>query len=494
MPVNLFDANFYRAANSDLNGLSDAQALSHFEKYGLDEGRRFSAFVDLNFYRASNSDLASFSNKQAFEHLQKYGVAEGRKFSRLFDLNFYVADNPDVAQAYGGSKEGAFNHFQTYGLNEGRRFSVAFDVNYYRNANSDLAAKKLNNKELLDNFALSGLNEGRASADTFNTKFYQSKNSDLAGMNYSQALEHFVSSGLHEGRNASDYIKSDRAGNTLSEAHKIAIDSKEVIWRDSVGNADKSDFYSVNFGQTSNFKIVVNGLTANADVELLNSNGEAIARGSNGGNASELLNANNLQAGAYYIRVYQGAGGGDTNYNLSLSATPQPATPAIVSTSPTPQSATPAIVSTSPTPQSATPPSSGNSFIDRVLDLTNSQRLQAGLQPLKLNIKLNNTAQAHSEDMALHDFFDHKGSNNSSIGDRAKASGYQFSSLGENIAAGYATPEEVVQGWMNAPGHRANILNPNYREIGIGYYYLANDTGNVNDHYYWTQDFGVIST
>jgi uncharacterized protein YkwD len=470
---NLFDANFYRAANNDLRGLNDAQALSHFQEFGLNQNRSFSALVDLNFYRASNSDLANFSNKQAFEHLEKYGVAEGRRFSPLFDLNFYVADNPDIAQAYRGNREGALNHFETHGLNEGRAFSIAFNVNYYRSANSDLAAKNLNNQELLNNFALSGSIEGRASSETFNAKFYVSNNSDLANLSYYQALQHFVSNGLSEGRNASDYIKSDRIGNTMNDARKIAVDSQQVTFRDSVGNTDKNDFYSVNFSQTSNFKIAVNGLVNNADVELLNSNGEAIARGSNVGNTSELLNVSNLQAGSYYIRVYQGAG--DTNYNLSLSATS-------------------VITSTSATPQSPNPPSSGNSFINRVLELTNAQRLQAGLQPLTLNSKLNNSAQTHSEDMALRDFFDHKGSNGSSMGDRAKASGYNFSRLGENIAAGYATPEDVVQGWLNSPGHRANILNPSYREIGIGYYYLANDTGNVNENFYWTQDFGVIST
>ncbi len=464
MPQNLFGANFYRAANSDLRGLNDAQALSHFQQFGLNENRSFSPFVDINFYRASNSDLASFSNKEAFEHLQKYGVAEGRKFSPLLDINFYIADNPDVAQAYGGSREGALSHFETYGLNEGRKFSLTFDINYYRNANSDLAAINLNNQELFKHFAIFGENEGRASAETFNAKFYQSNNSDLANFSYYQALQHFVSYGLQEGRNASDYIKSDRVGNTMNDPRKIAIDSQQVTFRDSVGNADKNDFYSVNFSQTSNFKIVVNGLVNNADVELLNSNREAISRGSNVGNASELLNVSNLQAGNYYIRVYQGADSRDTNYNLSLSTIP-------------------AI-----TPTSATP------FINRVLELTNAQRLQAGLQPLTLNSKLNNAAQAHSEDMAIHDFFDHKGSNGSSIGDRAIASGYNFSRLGENIAAGYATPEDVVQGWLNSPGHRANILNPSYREIGIGYYYLANDTGNINYSYYWTQDFGVIST
>jgi uncharacterized protein YkwD len=144
------------------------------------------------------------------------------------------------------------------------------------------------------------------------------------------------------------------------------------------------------------------------------------------------------------------------------------------------------------TPESTTPATTDNSFIQRVVDLTNQQRLQYGLQPLQLNLKLANIAQAHSEDMAVHDYFSHTGLDNSSPGDRAQSAGYQYSYVGENIAAGYTTPEQVVQGFMNSPEHRANILNPNYHDIGVGYYNLTNDTGNVNYHSYWTEDFGKV--
>jgi uncharacterized protein YkwD len=213
----------------------------------------------------------------------------------------------------------------------------------------------------------------------------------------------------------------------------------------------------------------MNGLSANADVELLNSSGQVIARAINSGSATESLSAT-LEADSYYIRVYQGESGANTNYNLTLSATPQ--------------------VNTAQTP---TPRASGNSFIDRVVELTNAQRSQAGLQPLRLNLQLNAAAQAHTEDMAIHDFFAHTALNGSSPGDRTRLAGYSSSSVGENIAAGYATPEAVVQGWMNSPGHRANILNSSYEEIGVGYYYAANDTGKVNYKSYWTQNFGDIS-
>ena len=96
MAVNLFDANFYRAANPDLASLNDAEALSHFQNYGLNENRPFSAFANLNFYRASNSDLASFNNQQAFDHLQNFGVAEGRPFSQFVDINYYLTDRKSV--------------------------------------------------------------------------------------------------------------------------------------------------------------------------------------------------------------------------------------------------------------------------------------------------------------------------------------------------------------------------------------------------------------
>jgi uncharacterized protein YkwD len=510
MSVNLFDVNFYRSANSGLNGMNDAQALSHFQNSGLNNGLPFSPFVDLSFYRASNSDLAHFSNQQAYEHLSNVGVlegrrfspffdlsfyrrnnadlasfnneqlfdhlrnsgvSEGRQFSQFFDVNFYLADNPDLAQAFAGNRLSAFQHFQNNGLSEGRRFSVAFDVNYYRNAHSDLAAANLSNKQLLEHFEISGLNEGRVSAESFNVKHYLSNNSDLtaAGFNYSRAYDHFVSFGLQEGRNASSYMSSDYAGNTLNTARNVALDSKTVIYRESVGDTDTHDYYRISLGsQSANFKLVLNGLNANADIEVFSNNGQEIARSTVGGSATESLSFSNLLAGIYYLRVYQGVSGSNTNYNLTLSATP---------------------ASTLSQPASTV---SNSSFIQRIVDLTNTHRQQAGLQPLRLNLKLTNSAQTHSEDMALRDFFNHTGLNGSSVRDRTLQQGYESSYVGENIAAGYSTPETVVQAWMDSEGHRANILNPKYQEIGIGYYYLANDTGNVNYKHYWTQDFGAV--
>jgi len=131
------------------------------------------------------------------------------------------------------------------------------------------------------------------------------------------------------------------------------------------------------------------------------------------------------------------------------------------------------------------------SFEEELLDLLNQTRVQAGLDPLSSDPLLTNAAENHSESMAADDFFSHTGADNSSPFERMQLEGYQFRAAGENLAAGYSTPESVLEAWMNSPGHRANILNSNFTEIGVGYDYLANDTGSVNYGHYWTLDFGT---
>ncbi|NEQ54047.1 MAG: calcium-binding protein [Leptolyngbya sp. SIO3F4] len=129
-------------------------------------------------------------------------------------------------------------------------------------------------------------------------------------------------------------------------------------------------------------------------------------------------------------------------------------------------------------------------FEQEVLRLTNEFRKQNGLKALVLDQNLDETAEKHSKDMALRDYFSHTGKDGSRPWDRAKREGYESGTVGENIAAGYSSAKAVVDGWINSPGHRANMLNSNYNEIGIGHYYLANDTGSVNYGNYWTQVFG----
>ncbi|MCA9997838.1 MAG: CAP domain-containing protein [Anaerolineales bacterium] len=135
-------------------------------------------------------------------------------------------------------------------------------------------------------------------------------------------------------------------------------------------------------------------------------------------------------------------------------------------------------------------PNDLNPFEQDVLTLVNSERAKVGCGALTANDKLVAAARGHSQDMAANDFFSHTGSNGSSPGDRIEAQGYNWSTWGENIAAGYTTPADVMGGWMDSPGHRDNILNCSFTEIGIGYVYNANDAGAVDYRHYWTQVFG----
>jgi Ca2+-binding RTX toxin-like protein len=132
-------------------------------------------------------------------------------------------------------------------------------------------------------------------------------------------------------------------------------------------------------------------------------------------------------------------------------------------------------------------------FDQQVLDLINAERTKAGLKSLILVEELDTASDRYAERLATGDFFDHTDpSNGSKPWDRAAAEGYdQWSTVGENIAAGYTTAESVVAGWLSSPGHRANILNASFTHTGIGYYYLANDTGRSNYNRYWVQVFGA---
>ena len=130
-------------------------------------------------------------------------------------------------------------------------------------------------------------------------------------------------------------------------------------------------------------------------------------------------------------------------------------------------------------------------FVNRVIALTNVERNRFGLSPLSFDSQLSRAAQQHSVDMAVNDYFNHQGLNGSTPRDRIRSAGYQDWTSGENIAAGQTTPEAVVQAWMNSPGHRENLLNPNFQSIGIGYFFLTQDTGKYNYYHYWTQKFGT---
>ncbi|MEH6378639.1 CAP domain-containing protein [Streptomyces sp. KLMMK] len=120
-----------------------------------------------------------------------------------------------------------------------------------------------------------------------------------------------------------------------------------------------------------------------------------------------------------------------------------------------------------------------------VTALTNAERAAAGLRPLAADPRLAAAAQAHSDDMVARDFYAHTSPEGSEPWDRARAAGCPHPGIGENIACGQRSAAEVVRGWMNSPGHRANILKPDFAHIGVGY-----ATGSRAGTY-WTQLFGT---
>lgn len=172
-------------------------------------------------------------------------------------------------------------------------------------------------------------------------------------------------------------------------------------------------------------------------------------------------------------------------------------------------------------------------YEQQVFELVNLQRSHHGLTALAADSRLQTAADLHSEDMALNDFFSHTGSDGSTPSTRVSAQAYDWNGVAENIAAGYTSAHSVMYGtdnlqllsdfdmqlghdgfsdwdevgqdwtgsnwdawadeygggWMGSTGHRENILDYRLTDLGVGYYYLGSDTGDINYFHYWTQDF-----
>lgn len=125
--------------------------------------------------------------------------------------------------------------------------------------------------------------------------------------------------------------------------------------------------------------------------------------------------------------------------------------------------------------------------LQQVLDLVNFERTSRGLAPMQLDVQLNEAARLHSADQAAQGSIFHVAANGTNPGDRIAQQGYEFSSWGENVAAGYRDPASVMVAWMTSPGHCRNILNPGYTELGVGYVNNPSDPSRYRD--YWTQVF-----
>jgi uncharacterized protein YkwD len=115
-----------------------------------------------------------------------------------------------------------------------------------------------------------------------------------------------------------------------------------------------------------------------------------------------------------------------------------------------------------------------------VVKLTNEIRADKGCKSLRVSKRLTRAAQRHADDMAAKNYFSHTSRNGTQWYQRIRAAGYPDAG-GENIAYGFSTARGVVKAWMKSPGHRRNILDCNFRAIGVAF----NGDGD-----YWVQDFG----
>lgn len=124
------------------------------------------------------------------------------------------------------------------------------------------------------------------------------------------------------------------------------------------------------------------------------------------------------------------------------------------------------------------------SYAQQVVDLVNVERGKAGCGPVGNEPRLASAAQSHSDDMADRSYFDHASPEGNHADHRIEAAGYSWSTWGENIARGQKDPAAVMESWMNSPGHRANILNCSFKQLGVGVRTGANGP-------WWTQVFAA---
>ncbi|WP_020142197.1 CAP domain-containing protein [Terracoccus sp. 273MFTsu3.1] len=173
-----------------------------------------------------------------------------------------------------------------------------------------------------------------------------------------------------------------------------------------------------------------------------------------------------------------------TGPTASPTASPEPSlttrAPAPLVTVPTPTEDS--LPRPSATSRPAPPPRAG--VAQQVVALVNVERSRAGCGPVSANAALRRAAQGHSDDMASRDYFSHTSPDGVTFAERIRAAGYDGGAIAENIAAGQVSAQEVMRSWMASPGHRANILDCTYRDIGVGY-----ATGGTYGTY-WTQTFG----
>ncbi|MEU9040770.1 MULTISPECIES: CAP domain-containing protein [unclassified Kitasatospora] len=174
----------------------------------------------------------------------------------------------------------------------------------------------------------------------------------------------------------------------------------------------------------------------------------------------------------------------------SATATPTPTPTASASAAKATASATRTTAAPTAAKRTATAPAApvgggaAPSDAQAVVDLVNAERAKAGCGPVTSDPRLATAAQSHSDDMADRNYFDHASPEGYHADHRIEATGYRWSTWGENIARGQKDPAAVMDAWMNSPGHRANILNCAFKQLGVG---VRTGSGGP----WWTQVFAA---
>lgn len=176
----------------------------------------------------------------------------------------------------------------------------------------------------------------------------------------------------------------------------------------------------------------------------------------------------------------------ETSLVTTETAPPATATPDATSTTTSTSTAetTPVVTIITVNPPLPTP---GQDFEARVRQLINQERTSRDLSELSADQRLQAAAEAHSRYMAENQVLSHTGVDDSSPGERITAQNYDWIFYAENVACGYFTPQDLVDGWMQSEGHRENMLHPEAQEIGVG---LVFDP-QTECVYYWTAEFAA---
>ncbi|WP_240137029.1 CAP domain-containing protein [Streptomyces sp. MUM 178J] len=148
----------------------------------------------------------------------------------------------------------------------------------------------------------------------------------------------------------------------------------------------------------------------------------------------------------------------------------------------------PSRTASAPRPSSPDTGTSGGdaSLARQVADLANQERAKAGCAPLRVDSRLQAAAQAHADDMAARNYYEHTSPEGKSAGDRMEAAGYDWRTWGENIHKSPKDAQTAMRDWMDSPGHRENILNCEFKDLGVGVNLSSNGP-------WWVQNFGAGS-